>query len=294
MTMTMTLLDGGMGQELITRSPDTATPLWATRVMMDHPELVRAVHDDFFAAGADVATTNTYAILPDRIETYDLADKLAELHEAACQIACEARDNHGSGEVLGALGPMGWSYRADMAPPADEAAVIYEQIARIQAPFVDRFIIETMSGIDQARGALMGALSVGKPVWLGLSVDDVDGVKMRSGEPLEDALDLLSDLRPEAVLINCSVPEAVDTALPVIARAGLPFGAYANGFTKITPNFAAKGATVDSLSARTDLPPERYADFAASWQAQGATLIGGCCEVGPDHIRALAHRLKGA
>jgi S-methylmethionine-dependent homocysteine/selenocysteine methylase len=58
----ITLLDGGMGQELVARSGDEPTPLWATRVMMDHPGMVRAIHEDYFAAGATVATTNTYAI----------------------------------------------------------------------------------------------------------------------------------------------------------------------------------------------------------------------------------------
>ena len=62
----ITLLDGGMGQELVARSGDEPTPLWATRVMIHHPELVRAIHDDYFAAGATVATTNTYAIHHDR------------------------------------------------------------------------------------------------------------------------------------------------------------------------------------------------------------------------------------
>ena len=64
----ITLLDGGMGQELVARSGDDPTPLWATRVMLDHPGLVRDIHADYFAAGATIATTNTYAIHHDRLE----------------------------------------------------------------------------------------------------------------------------------------------------------------------------------------------------------------------------------
>lgn len=63
----ITLLDGGMGQKLVARSGDEPTPLWATRVMIDHPGLVKAIHDDYFAAGASVATTNTYNNLHDRL-----------------------------------------------------------------------------------------------------------------------------------------------------------------------------------------------------------------------------------
>jgi S-methylmethionine-dependent homocysteine/selenocysteine methylase len=81
----ITLLDGGMGQELVARSGDEPTPLWATRVMIDHPGLVKAIHADYFAAGASVATTNTYNILHDRLVGVDLDhyDQLnARLHRS--------------------------------------------------------------------------------------------------------------------------------------------------------------------------------------------------------------------
>ena len=68
----ITLLDGGMGQELLARTGDTPTPLWATRVMIDHPDVVCAIHGDYFAAGATIATTNSYAIHHDRLERFDL------------------------------------------------------------------------------------------------------------------------------------------------------------------------------------------------------------------------------
>ena len=79
----ITLLDGGMGQELVARSGDEPTPLWATRVMLDHPHLVRAIHDDYFAAGATVATTNTYAIHHDRLQPFGLDHLFADLHARA-------------------------------------------------------------------------------------------------------------------------------------------------------------------------------------------------------------------
>jgi hypothetical protein len=77
------LLDGGMGQELIHRAGDRPTPLWSTTVMMEHPGLVRSVHDDYFAAGATVATTNTYAIHRDRLEGTGFEDRFDALHAEA-------------------------------------------------------------------------------------------------------------------------------------------------------------------------------------------------------------------
>ncbi|MEM8632803.1 MAG: homocysteine S-methyltransferase family protein [Pseudomonadota bacterium] len=289
--MTITLLDGGMGQELTARIDEAPTGLWATKFMMDHPGVVRAIHRDFFEAGAQVATANTYAIHHDRLVRHEIDDQFAQLHLKAVELAAEARDAHGSGMVAGSLGPLGWSYRADLAPPVEEAAALYAEIVELQDPFVDLFIAETMSGIDQAKGALTGMAGTKKPRWVALSVNDVDGTKLRSGEDLTGALPMLEGLAPDGVLINCARPEAIDSALPVIAPLGIPFGGYANGFIRIAAAFTEADSSVDALQARDDLGPARYADFAEGWAEAGATLIGGCCEIGPAHIAELSRRL---
>ncbi|WP_424967175.1 homocysteine S-methyltransferase family protein [Dinoroseobacter sp. S375] len=283
----ITILDGGMGQELIARSTAEPTPLWATQVMLDTPELVRAVHDDFFAAGASVATANTYSIHHDRLRPAGLDAQFDSLHRTACTLAAEARDAAGGGRVAGALGPLNGSYQTDRLP--ENAIDRFEEICRIQAPLVDLFLIETAASIAQIRATLTGAFGHGKPVWLAVSVDDVDGTKLRSGEPLDEVMDWADGV--DALLVNCSTPEAVSTALDVIRGVDIPFGAYANGFTRITESFVQVGATVKNLSARTDLTPDAYAAFAEDWAAKGATIIGGCCEVGPAHIAELARRL---
>ncbi|MEL6889844.1 MAG: homocysteine S-methyltransferase family protein, partial [Pseudomonadota bacterium] len=98
----ITLLDGGMGQELIHRSGDTPTPLWSTRVMVDRPGLVAEIHRDFTAAGATVATTNTYAILRDRLEGTDVEDAFDKLYaRALSEVAGTAP------RVAGSIGPIG-------------------------------------------------------------------------------------------------------------------------------------------------------------------------------------------
>lgn len=288
--MTITLLDGGMGQELVHRA-GRATPLWAIEALVNAPELVRAVHDDFFAAGADVATTNTYALLPDRLEAFGMSDRLAALTQTACQIAAASRDAAGHGVVAGSLGPIGFSYRTDNTPAPDKAAEIYARLARLQAPFVDVLLLETMSSVAQARGGVMGAQVAGKPVWLALSVDDTDGTRLRSGEPLSEVAPLLSEFAPERVLLNCSRPEAIAQGLPLLAELGTPFGAYGNGFRNIDARFSGIGATTDLLTIRTDIPPVAYADMVDQWIARGATIVGGCCEIGPAHIAEIARRI---
>ena len=287
----MMILDGGMGQELVARA-GKATSLWSVQALLDAPELVRQVHDEYFAAGADIATTNSYSVLPDRLEPHGMLDRLEELVRLSCQLATDAREAHGSGMVAGGLGPQGFSYQPDKAPPAEQAAEVYANLAQIQAQYVDVHLLETMSSVDQARGGLIGAGVTGKPVWVALSVRDDDGTRLRSGELLSDVMPLLEEFNPAAVFINCSKPEAVDTAVPILAKSGRLVGAYANGFTGIAADFNKVGATVDMLSARRDLDPNAYADFADGWAAHGATIIGGCCEVGPAHIAELSRRLK--
>jgi len=284
----ITILDGGMGQELVARSSVEPTPLWATQVMLNEPALVRAVHDDFFTAGAMMATTNTYATHHDRLIPAGLDDQFETLHRTACEVACAARDAAGGGgRVAGALGPLFGSYRNDPMP--DDAVGRFEEICRIQAPFVDLFLIETASSIAQARTAVAGATGHGKPVWLSVSVNDLDGTLLRSGEPLEQVLNWTDGV--DAVLVNCATPEAVTSALDVITGTDKAVGAYANGFTEIAPSFVAVDATVRALSVRHDLSPAAYAGFAEAWAKKGATIIGGCCEVGPAHIAEMVRRL---
>ena len=292
--MTITILDGGMGQELVARAGFQPSGLWATEIMMRRPKLVREVHTAYFDAGADVATMNTYAIHHDRLEHHGIPDQFQELHLLAQRQALAARDAAGRGQVACSLGPLGWSYRPDMTPEVTTAAGLYAEIVALHDAHVDLFLAETVSSLDHARGVLTGCEAATKPVWLAMSVDDADGTKLRSGEPVAEALGLLDVFDIAALLINCSVPEAVNQALPELAGSRVPLGAYANGFTHISQDFKEKAASTDMLQKRQDLPPEKYRDFAQGWITQGATIVGGCCEVGPAHIRAISDSLKVA
>ncbi len=290
--MTLTLLDGGLGQELVTRSAGRPTGLWSAQVMIDDPDLVQAVHRDFFLAGADVATTNSYVIQRDRLKRYGLEEQFADLHRQACQLALSARDEHGHGLVAGSLGPIGGSYRPERAPSVEEAAELYAEIALLHEPYVDIILCEAMASVEQASGAVMGARAGSKPVWLAVTVDDDDGTRLRSGEPVGSVLPLLNEFKLDALLVNCSTPEAIDQAIPLLVGQSQSIGAYANGFVKINEDFLADNATVEVLEKRSNLGPATYADFVDGWIRQGTTIVGGCCEVGPAHIHELARRLK--
>ena len=290
----ITLLDGGMGQELIKRSGDTPTALWATQVMIDRPGLVQQVHEDFFDAGASVAMANTYALLPDRLRGAGLEDRIDEFRAAALAEAHSARDAHGKGRIAGCIGPLGGSYRTDAFPGMEVAVATYTDIVRKMAPEVDVIAFETLATLDNLRAALEAGKASSKPVWIGLTVMDDDGTRLRSGESVAEAAKIAEAGGCDALLINCSAPEAIGPALAILAKTGLRFGAYANAFTQITQEFLTPDPTVDALSSRRDMGPARYAGFAMDWVRQGATIVGGCCETGPEHIRAIAEALHNA
>ena len=292
----ITLLDGSIGQELVKRDNGPPTNLWSTSVMMEKPELVRGVHDDYFAAGASVATSNTYAVHLNRLEWAGIADKQGALMDIGVNQAVAARDAHGSGRVAGAMGPLLATYRPDLQPDVGIATEQFACHIRLLGDRIDFLLAETVCSLQEAEGIFQGyeASGTDKPLWMAFSVDDADGTKLRSGEPLFVVTEMLNHYRPAAVLLNCSMPEAIRQGLPMLTDCGLPFGGYANGFTMITDDFKKDAPTVDALSARTDLMPDAYADFVMTWVGAGATIVGGCCEVGPDHIAEIARRLKGA
>jgi homocysteine S-methyltransferase len=287
------LLDGGMGQELLRRSAQPPHPLWSAKVLLDEPEIVQAVHEDYIRGGARVITLNSYSATPERLQAEGQADWFAPLQTRAIELAQAAVKTCGEPvRIAGCLPPLYSSYQPELASDYDTVLALYQQIVTAQKDHVDLFQCETLSSVLEARAALTAALESGLPVWLGLSVTDDDSKTLRSGEPLSEALKTLVPMGPQAILLNCSIPEAISAALPEVIATGLPAGAYANGFTGVSA--LKQGGTVDVLRARKDLTPKTYAGHALGWVNAGARIVGGCCEVGPAHIKTLDRALRAA
>ncbi|WP_323150039.1 homocysteine S-methyltransferase family protein, partial [Pseudomonas oryzihabitans] len=200
--------------------------------------------------------------------------------------------------VAGSLPPLFGSYRPDLFEPTRVDEVL-QPLIRGLAPHVDLWLAETQSSLAEVRAIAAGLPDDGKPLWLSFTLkdEDVDEVpRLRSGEPVAEAAKLAVELGAGALLFNCSQPEvmaaALDTARATFATAGveIPFGAYANAFPP-QPEEATANDGLDPL--RPDLDPPGYLSFAQDWQARGASLIGGCCGIGPEHIAVLDQRLRG-
>jgi S-methylmethionine-dependent homocysteine/selenocysteine methylase len=291
----VTLTDGGMGQELLRRSQTPPTPLWSARVLMDEPDLVRDLHAEFIRAGARVITINAYAATPERLAREGVPEMFEPLQKRAIDLAEAALDAAQGDEevqISGCLSPLFGSYHPVLTISFEETLGIYRRIVAEQAERVDFFLCETMASADEARAAALAAAESGKPVWISWTLADDGPPRLRSGETLAEAAQALEGIPLGARLVNCSRPEAVDAALPDLLALGGRVGAYANAFTAV--GALEHGGTVDVLGSRDDLGPVRYAEFAAGWAAAGAAIVGGCCEVGPAHIAALRDRLRQA
>jgi S-methylmethionine-dependent homocysteine/selenocysteine methylase len=283
------LLDGGLGQEIYKRAARTAHPLWSAHIMMDQPELVKAVHQDFIRAGAQIITLNSYTCTPTRLSRDADLSWFETLQQQAVQIATAARDELGEPvQIAGCLPPLIGSYAVEERSK-EHLKAEYRQIVGQQNPGVDVFLIETISNIKESVAATEAAVETGKPVLLSFTLSDADPMQLRSGEPLETALEAVSGYALSGLLLNCSLPETISKSLPVLGTYGLPFGGYANGFTSVEA--LKPGGTVDVLAARADLNPAIFAKITSDWVAEGATLVGGCCEVGPSYIAALYNKL---
>ncbi|OBQ80145.1 homocysteine S-methyltransferase family protein [Mesorhizobium sp. WSM3873] len=283
------LTDGGMGQELVRRSQSEPTPLWSARVLIDEPELVRDLHAEFIRAGARVITINTYSATPERLAREGAEELFKPLQKRGIELARQARDEAGEAAIAGCLSPLFGSYAPALTISFEETLGIYRRIVAEQAEGVDLFLCETMASADEARAAVTAACESGKPVWISWTLADHGTPRLRSGESIAAAASALGDLPVAARLLNCCRPEAIAAALPELLALGGPVGAYANGFTSVEA--LKHGGTVNVLHARHDLDPHAYADQAMGWVEAGASIVGGCCEVGPAHIAALRGRL---
>ena len=291
------LLDGGMGQELIRRSANKQPRHWSADYLANEPGLVKGLHREYIEAGARVVTVNTYSATFTRLAMTGEEDRVPALQAAACALARAARDEAGATAegvlIAGCLPPLNGSYRPERVRAFEANLEEYGRLVALQAPHVDFFICETMSSAEEARAAASAAAASGKPVWVAWTLHEEGPATLRSDESIADAYVRLAGIPLGAALVNCTSPEAITAAMPELMDTGLATGGYANAFQPIPRTFLP-GVPVNHLGVRRDIDPDAYAAFAMHWVEQGASIVGGCCEVGPAHIARLRERLLDA
>ncbi len=288
----ITLLDGGMGGELIRREATPRGELWSAQALIDAPDAVLEVHADYIAAGARIIISNSYSTIPSYLGKLDLAHRFEELAALAGRLARQAAEAAPEPVlVAGSLPPLDESYRPDLSPADDEALPIYLKLAEALAPHVDLFLCETMSCVRESVNAARAARTVreAKPLYLSWTLAEQPGAGLRSGETIAAAVEAVAEFSPDAYLFNCTSPEAISTGLAELSSlTDAPIGAYPNRLS------IPAGWTLDNEVAtgyRMDLDVASYLEYATEWQRQGASIIGGCCGIGPEYISALRDAL---
>ena len=281
------IFDGATGTELERRGVPMDGVAWCAAALATHPDTVREVHEDYIRAGAEVIITNTFPAARHVLEPAGLGDRFEELNTRAVELAKEARENAAEGEVWVAGSISTFPAGNDLArvPKEKEARANYrEQAETLAEAGVDLIALEMLEDLAQASYAVEATVATGLPVSAGFSVKrgDDGGLVLWSGEnTLTEALETVPLSGVSLVTVMHTLVEDTPDALgEVVERWSGPVGAYPHAGRFEMPNWIF----IDQIS------PEEFAREAVGWHALGARVVGGCCGIGPDPIRALAER----
>jgi len=286
------LIDGGTGTELERHNVPMVLEAWSAAACLTHPDVVRAVHETYIRAGAEMIIANTYACSRHLLAEAGLDEHFEMLNTVSVELALEARDNVATKPVTVA-GSISTTEMMRSQPPIEVARGNYIDQARIQAAAgAEMFTLEMMREITHTQLALDAVYQTELPVWVGYScvIKDKDKDKDKEGEVwlynetvrLVDALQAIQGQPIELIAIMHTQTEDIDACLDVLqANWDGPIAVYAHSGDFIPPNWQF----IDMIS------PEDYAAACMRWVERGVQVIGGCCGIGPEHIELLAQRL---
>ena len=283
---TTTVLDGGLSNQLAAAGHDLSDRLWSARLLRDDPDAVLAAHRAYYEAGADIATSASYQASFD-----GFGDDTPELLRLSVRLARQASFQADVDDrrlwVAASVGPYG-AVLADGSEYRGRYGLTVRELVDFHRPRIevlasagpDILALETIPDLDEAEALLTVIAGTGIPAWLSYSIS---GSATRAGQPLAEAFALARDV-PEilAVGINCCDPFDANEAVPLAASVtGKPVVVYPNS-----------GEAWDPVARSWD--GHRTFDPAAvrTWIRDGATLIGGCCRLGPTDITDIARESR--
>ena len=285
----ITILDGGMGREIKRRTPNFDPILWSAGGLIQNPTLVKDIHKEFILAGAEVITTNNYTVVPKILKDKQIFNQFESLTKKSVQLVTEAKKetNQPQIKITGSMPPLESSYRPDLVRSFDEAYPIYCQIAEWLIDGIDIFLCESMSSIAEATAAVSACQDKNKPIWVAFLLDDNEPEKLLSGEPVEQVNTFANKFNIDAVLFNCCHPASVTIGLKKLHIPHIKKGAYANAFQKLSQH--KKHMHGDLRPDNHEVTIASYQKSAEEWIHHGASIIGGCCGIGPEFIKELSN-----
>jgi len=285
------ILDGAIGAELEKKGAKMHKDLWCGTCSVESPDLVKKVHEEYILAGADIITTNTYATTPIAMKQYGFDNQVNEFNKKSVQLAKEAIKNSNKDiAVAGSVSTFGslYKYGLEAMKPGFK-----EQLNILSNEGVDLIILEAMSSQADIVETIVECSSQTKlPVWLSIScVIDDNTNKVMLGfsdtfdtdtnvyEDFETSMDNFSKIHQGPILIAHSDIEVTGQAIKIAKKKfnGV-LGAYPNRGHYEKPHWKF----VDNIT------PSEYLEKARSWVEDGAQIVGGCCGVGVEEIKAIS------
>ena len=289
------ILDGGMGQELLARGMEPNGTLWSANALLQekYHKLLLDTHVDFIKAGAEVIVTTTFTTRQIRLKDNNVEDKFEYLNKKAGEIAQKAKKLYPNVLIAGGLPPQYLTYEADPRPDS-EIADNFKTQAELLNPYVDFFYFDVLSSVKEFKIAIDCISKFNKPYLIGAHISE--GTNLPSGEKISEIITKIKHEKLLGIMLSCISPENYDLNLNEIKNLGIPFGFKLNGFIKTNPkpnytgayNNSKSGNPNEFLGVREDLTPEKMSEFAKKFKDAGATILGGCCETRPSHIKAFA------
>ncbi|MDA9071057.1 homocysteine S-methyltransferase family protein [Candidatus Pelagibacter sp.] len=292
------ILDGGMGQELLARGMEPNGTLWSANALLQekYHKLLLDTHLDFIKSGAEVIVTTTFTTRRIRLRDNNVEDKFEYLNTKAGEIAKKAKDLNPHILIAGGLPPQYLTYEADTRPDDEIKQNFYEQ-AKLLDPFIDFFYFDVLSSVREFKLAIEAIEVFNKPYLIGAHISE--GVNLPSGEKISEIIFKIEHKKLLGLILSCVSPENYEENINEIKKLGIPFGFKLNGFVTTKPtagytnsfNKSKTGNPNEFLGQREDLDPKKMALFVKKFKDAGATILGGCCETRPAHIREM-YKLK--
>ena len=289
------ILDGGMGQELLARGMEPNGTLWSANALLQdkYHQLLLDTHVDFIKAGAEVIVTTTFTTRKTRLRDNQVEDKFEYLNSKAGEIAQKVKKLYPKIFIAGGLPPQYLTYEADTRSENEIRDDFYSQ-AKILNPYIDFFYFDVLSSVREFKIAIECIKEFNKPYLIGAHISE--GTKLPSGERISEIITKINHDKLLGIILSCISPENYDLNLKEIKSLNIPFGFKLNGFIKTNPKPNYTGAFKKSttgnpnefLGQRKDLTPDKMAEFAKKFHDAGATILGGCCETRPSHIKAFS------
>ena len=286
------ILDGGMGQELLARGMKPNGTLWSANALLneEYHKLLLETHLDFIKAGAEVIVTTTFTTRKVRLRDNNVEDKFEYLNKKAGEIAQQAKKLFPKILVAGGLPPQYLTYEVDDRSDK-EIENDFSSQAKLLNPYVDFFYFDVLSSVKEFKIAINSIKEFEKPYLIGAHISE--GTNLPSGEKISDIISKIEHKKILGVILSCVSPENYELNLNEMKNLGVPFGFKLNAFVKTNPKPNYTGAYKKSktgnpnefLGVRKDLNPKKMFEFAQKFKDAGATILGGCCETRPAHIK---------